>query len=124
MISTCSNCTMPRRRPNCCNITKSDLCAQGEGFRLVRDGATALGGQTPGQLQRRFAQSRSCAWARRGLPKLYELVLQLRGRADGRQVADARMAMSVNGGGWLDGTYALAIATILELQIEAQGMEY
>ena len=77
---------MPRPRPNCCNITKSDCVRLSRGHAL---GAT-------------------------GLAQLYELVLQLRGRAEGRQVADARMAMAVNGGGWLDGAYALAIATILE----------
>ena len=89
------------------------LCPPGEGFRLVRDGVTALGGKTPVNCSGGLL-SRGHALGATGLAQLYELVLQLRGRAEGRQVADARMAMAVNGGGWLDGAYALAIATILE----------
>lgn len=91
------------------------LCAEGEGFRLVREGATALGGRIPVNCSGGLL-SRGHALGATGLAQIYEIVTQLRGRADGRQVADARLGMSINGGGWLDGTYALAIATILELQ--------
>tara|TARA_R110000772_G_scaffold268678_1_gene397370 strand:+ start:2065 stop:3204 length:1140 start_codon:yes stop_codon:yes gene_type:complete len=91
------------------------LCAEGEGFRLVREGATALGGRIPVNSSGGLL-SRGHALGATGLAQIYELVTQLRGRANGRQVEGARLAMSINGGGWLDDTYALAIATILERQ--------
>ena len=91
------------------------LCPKGDGFRLVRDGSTALGGRIPVNCSGGLL-SRGHALGATGLAQIYELVLQLRGRAAGRQVEGARLAMSINGGGWLDDTYALAIATILEKQ--------
>lgn len=91
------------------------LCPPGEGFRLVRDGTTALGGRIPVNCSGGLL-SRGHALGATGLAQIYELVLQLQGRAEGRQVDGARLAMSVNGGGWLDDTYALAISTILEKQ--------
>jgi acetyl-CoA acyltransferase len=91
------------------------LCPVGEGFRLVRDGATALGGRIPVNCSGGLL-SRGHALGATGLAQIYELVTQLRGRANGRQVDSARLGMSINGGGWLDGAYALAIATILEKQ--------
>lgn len=91
------------------------LCPEGEGFRLVRDGSTALGGRIPVNCSGGLL-SRGHALGATGLAQIYELVLQLQAKADGRQVEGARLAMSVNGGGWLDDTYALAITTILERQ--------
>jgi len=91
------------------------LCPVGEGFQLVREGATSLGGKIPVNCSGGLL-SRGHALGATGLAQLHELVVQLRGQADGRQVDDAQLAMAVNGGGWLDGTYALAIATILEKQ--------
>jgi acetyl-CoA acyltransferase len=88
------------------------LCEEGRGHHLVRNGDTALGGRIPintsgGLLSRGHPLGATvCA-------QLVELCTQLRGRADRRQVKNARLAMAVNGGGWLDGTYALAIATIV-----------
>ncbi|MFD2580103.1 hypothetical protein ACFSTD_19180 [Novosphingobium colocasiae] len=49
-----------------------------------------------------------------GCAQLHEIVTQLRGEAGERQVDNARIAMAVNGGGWLDNSYALTITTILE----------
>ena len=89
------------------------LCPVDEGFRLVRDGTTALGGRMPVNCSGGLL-SRGHALAATGLAQIYELVTQLRGRAGQRQVDDANLAMGINGGGWLDGTYALAVATILE----------
>jgi len=37
-----------------------------------------------------------------GLAQLFEATQQVRGVAGGRQVADARVAMTQNGGGWID----------------------
>ena len=91
------------------------LCPPGEGFRLLRDGVTKLGGRIPVNCSGGLL-SRGHALGATGLAQIYELVTQLRGRAGGRQVEDARLAMAVNGGGWLDGAYALAVATVLEKQ--------
>lgn len=91
------------------------LCPPGEGFRLLRDGITKLGGRTPVNCSGGLL-SRGHALGATGLAQIHELVTHLRGQAGGRQVEGARLAMAVNGGGWLDGTYALAIATILEKQ--------
>lgn len=49
-----------------------------------------------------------------GCAQLVELVDQLRGRAGGRQVAGARIALAENGGGLIDGREAAAVVTILE----------
>ena len=89
------------------------LCAEGDGFKLVREGVTNLGGKIPVNTSGGLL-SRGHPLGATGCAQIAELVTQLRGEAGARQVDGAKMAMSVNGGGWLDGAYALAIATILE----------
>jgi acetyl-CoA acyltransferase len=79
----------------------------------VREGITNLGGKTPVNTSGGLL-SRGHPLGATGCAQIAELVTQLRGEAGARQVDGAKMAMSVNGGGWLDGAYALAIATILE----------
>jgi acetyl-CoA acetyltransferase len=88
------------------------LCAKGDGFRLIRDGVTDLGGATPVNTSGGLL-SRGHPLGATGCAQIVELVHQLRGTAGARQVEGARLALAVNGGGWLDGTYALAIATVL-----------
>ncbi len=89
------------------------LCPVGEGARLLSDGATQLGGRFPVNTGGGLL-SRGHPLGATGCAQIYELVTQLRGEAGTRQVDNARLAMAINGGGWLDGSYALAIATILE----------
>lgn len=89
------------------------LCAEGDGFLLARDGVTQLGGRYPVNTSGGLL-SRGHPLGATGCAQLYELVVQLRGEAGARQVENARLAMAVNGGGWLDNSYALAITTILE----------
>jgi len=89
------------------------LCAEGDGFKLVREGITGLGGKYPVNTSGGLL-SRGHPLGATGCGQIYELVTQLRGAAGARQVEGARLAMGVNGGGWLDNTYALAITTILE----------
>ncbi len=89
------------------------LCAEGDGFKLIREGTTDLGGRTPVNTSGGLL-SRGHPLGATGAAQIVELVLQLRGTAGQRQVEGARRALAVNGGGWLDGTYALAIATVLE----------
>jgi acetyl-CoA acyltransferase len=88
------------------------LCEEGEGHHLVRRGATSLGGIIPVNTSGGLL-SRGHPLGATGCAQAVELCNQLRGRADQRQVADARLAMAINGGGWLDGTYAVTVATIL-----------
>jgi acetyl-CoA acyltransferase len=89
------------------------LCAEGDGFKLIREGATDLRGRIPINTSGGLL-SRGHPLGATGCAQIVELVHQLRGTAGARQVDGARLAMAVNGGGWLDGTYALAVATILE----------
>jgi acetyl-CoA acetyltransferase len=89
------------------------LCREGEGAKLIRDGVTDLGGATPVNTSGGLL-SRGHPLGATGCAQIVELVHQLRGTAGARQVNGARRALAVNGGGWLDGTYALAVATILE----------
>lgn len=89
------------------------LCAEGDGFRLVRDGVTKLGGRYPVNTSGGLL-SRGHPLGATGCAQLHEVVLQLRGEAGSRQVDNSRLGMAVNGGGWLDDSYALAITTILE----------
>jgi acetyl-CoA acyltransferase len=89
------------------------LCAPGDGFKLIREGATDLGGRIPVNTSGGLL-SRGHPLGATGCAQIVELFHQLRGTAEKRQVEGARRALAVNGGGWLDGTYALAIATILE----------
>lgn len=88
------------------------LCEEGRGHHLVRNGDTALGGRIPVNTSGGLL-SRGHPLGATGCAQLVELCTQLRDRAGRRQVKNARLAMAVNGGGWLDGTYAVAVATIV-----------
>lgn len=88
------------------------LCAKGDGFKLIREGTTDLGGATPVNTSGGLL-SRGHPLGATGCAQVVELVHQLRGTAGARQVEGARLALAVNGGGWLDGTYALAVASVL-----------
>jgi acetyl-CoA acetyltransferase len=91
-------------------IEELGIAEPGEGPALLRAGETALGGRFPinpgGGLL-----SRGHPIAATGCAQLTELVDQLRGRCGDRQVADAKVALAENGGGWLGGK-GPAVATI------------
>lgn len=89
------------------------LCAKGEEHTLIRGGHTALGGRSPVNTSGGL-MSRGHALGATGIAQLYELCTQLRGRAGDRQVADAVRGLAVNTGGWMAGSYAVAVATVLE----------
>ncbi len=89
------------------------LVPAGEAASLIRSGATAAGGASPVNMSGGLL-SRGHPLGATGCAQIVELVTQLRGRAGKRQVENVRSGMAVNGGGWLDGTYALAVATILQ----------
>ena len=78
------------------------LAQPGEGPELLRSGATGIGGKIPvnpsgGLLARGHPIGAT------GLAQIHELVTQLRGSAGERQVADVRIALAQNGGGYLNG---------------------
>jgi acetyl-CoA acyltransferase len=88
------------------------FCEIGQGGWLSERGDTALGGRIPinpsGGLE-----SKGHPIGATGLGQIYELVQQLRGEADARQVANARFAIAENGGGFIGVEEAAAVVTIL-----------
>jgi acetyl-CoA acetyltransferase len=73
------------------------LCGEGEAEKLLRDGATSLGGRVPVNP----SGGLSCfgeAIPAQAIAQVCECVCQLRGRAAGRQVEGARVAVTANQG--------------------------
>jgi acetyl-CoA acetyltransferase len=89
------------------------LCAEGEAHKLLREGETTIGGAIPVNASGGLL-SRGHPLGATGCAQVVELCHQLRGEAGGRQVAGARVALAINGGGWMAGTYALAVSTIVK----------
>ncbi|MET9222004.1 lipid-transfer protein [Streptomyces sp. NPDC003300] len=73
------------------------LCAAGEGAKLLRSGATALGGAIPVNTSGGLASFGEAVPAQ-AIAQVCELVRQIRGRAEGRQVAGARLGITANQG--------------------------
>lgn len=88
------------------------LCARGGAPGLIRQGATGIGGAHPVNLSGGL-MSRGHPLGATGCAQLFEIYEQLLGRAGARQAAGARLGMAVNAGGWVGGTYAVGVATIL-----------
>lgn len=81
-------------------IENMGFCPVGEGGRFTATGATRLGGKIPvntsgGLISRGHPVSAS------GLGAIYEIVTQLRGEAGKRQVENARLGLTENGGGMI-----------------------
>jgi acetyl-CoA acetyltransferase len=75
------------------------FCADGEGDRLVEEGATSLGGRIPFNTDGGLI-ARGHPGGPTGLAMVHEIVQQLRGEAGGRQVDGARRALAhLVGGG-------------------------
>jgi len=68
------------------------LCADGEGDRLVSEGATKLGGRIPFSTDGGLI-GRGHPGGSTGLAQIWETTLQLRGEAGSRQVPDARVGL-------------------------------
>jgi acetyl-CoA acetyltransferase len=88
------------------------LCDEGDGFKLLREGVTEVGGRRPVNTSGGL-MSRGHPLGATGCAQIVEICTQLQGRANGRQVENARTGMAINAGGWLGGTYAVTVATIL-----------
>jgi acetyl-CoA acetyltransferase len=85
------------------------LCEAGAAEELLRSGATALGGRTPVNPSGGLACFGEAIPAQ-AIAQVCELTWQLRGRADGRQVENARAGIAVNQG--LFGHGSAVIATV------------
>jgi acetyl-CoA acyltransferase len=90
------------------------LCAPGDGPKLLASGDTALGGRLPVNTSGGLL-SKGHPIGATGCAQLVELVDQLRGRAGGRQVDGARVALAENGGGFLGTDAAAMVVTILSV---------
>jgi acetyl-CoA acetyltransferase len=88
------------------------LCPEGEAPGLVAEEATRLGGRLPvnpsGGLE-----CRGHPVGATGLGQLVELTWQLEGRAEGRQIPGARVALAQNAGGHLGDDNATCAVTLL-----------
>ncbi|GGV21875.1 putative lipid-transfer protein Ltp1 (thiolase?) [Streptomyces filipinensis] len=73
------------------------LCGEGEGAKLLREGATAPGGRTPVNTSGGLASFGEAVPAQ-AIAQVCELTLQLRGAAGDRQIAGARVGISANQG--------------------------
>jgi acetyl-CoA acetyltransferase len=89
------------------------FCGEGDGPKLLADGATELGGRLPVNTSGGLL-SRGHPLGATGCGQLVELADQLRGRSGPRQVPGARFALAQNAGGMLDHSdEAVSVVTIL-----------
>jgi acetyl-CoA acetyltransferase len=88
------------------------LCQQGEGGRLIDEGATSLGGRIPVNPSGGLLAKGHPVGAT-GVAHLAEIFWQLRGEADKRQVPGAKVGLTENGGGMLRGEAAAVAVHIL-----------
>ncbi|GES34560.1 hypothetical protein San01_70480 [Streptomyces angustmyceticus] len=84
------------------------LCGAGEGAKLLRDGATALGGRLPVNASGGLASFGEAVPAQ-AIAQVCELTWQLRGRAGARQVAGARVGVTANQGLFGHGSAVVAV---------------
>src|SRR5207247_895929 len=73
------------------------LCAPGEGEKLLRDGATTIGGRIPVNASGGLACFGEAVPAQ-AIAQACELTWQLQGRAEGRQVEGARTGLPLDQG--------------------------
>jgi acetyl-CoA acetyltransferase len=99
-----------------CEIYQAEMmgfCPEGQGGAYVESGATEIGGRhamnTSGGLV-----SKGHPIAATGLSMTHEVVTQLRGEAGERQVPDARIGMTENGGGVIGFEEAVCVVNILD----------
>ncbi|MFF5589093.1 lipid-transfer protein [Streptomyces hygroscopicus] len=84
------------------------LCGPGEGARLLREGATALGGRIPVNPSGGLASFGEAVPAQ-AIAQVCELTRQLRGQAGDRQVAGATTGIAVNQGLFGHGSAVVAV---------------
>ncbi|WP_208949808.1 lipid-transfer protein [Streptomyces katrae] len=84
------------------------LCGEGEGAKLVREGATALGGRVPVNASGGLASFGEAVPAQ-AIAQVCELTWQLRGTAGARQVPGARVGITANQGLFGHGSAVVAV---------------
>lgn len=84
------------------------LCGEGEGAKLLREGATALGGRIPVNPSGGLASFGEAVPAQ-AIAQVCELTWQLRGTAGARQVAGARAGVTANQGLFGHGSSVVAV---------------
>ncbi|MFD9359020.1 lipid-transfer protein [Streptomyces sp. NPDC060031] len=84
------------------------LCGEGEGAKLVREGATALGGRIPVNTSGGLASFGEAVPAQ-AIAQVCELTWQLRGTAGARQVPGARAGITANQGLFGHGSAVVAV---------------
>ena len=88
------------------------FCKQGEGGRLIDEGATALGGRIPVNPSGGLLAKGHPVGAT-GVAQIAEIFWQLRGEAGKRQVQGAKVGLTENGGGMVRGEAAALAVHIL-----------
>lgn len=88
------------------------LCGRGEGGAFIDSGAPRLGGRQPVNSSGGLLRKGHPVGAT-GIAQIVELTEQLQGRADGRQVAGARIGLAQNGGGAIGTDAAAMCVTVL-----------
>ena len=88
------------------------LCPEGEGGRLIDEGVTELDGRLPVNTSGGLLAKGHPIGAT-GVAQIYEIWLQLRGEAGERQVPDAKVGLTENGGGMVRGEAAATCVHIL-----------
>ncbi|MER5733800.1 lipid-transfer protein [Streptomyces sp. NPDC002138] len=84
------------------------LCGEGEGAKLVREGATALGGRVPVNVSGGLASFGEAVPAQ-AIAQVCEVTWQLRGSAGDRQVPGARAGITANQGLFGHGSAVIAV---------------
>jgi acetyl-CoA acetyltransferase len=88
------------------------ICDKGQGGQLIEDGSTRLGGRLPVNVSGGLLRKGHPIGAS-GAAQIVELTEQLRGRANSRQVEDARIGLAHNGGGLIGTDAAATVVSIL-----------
>jgi len=99
-----------------CEIYQMEMlrfCSEGDGGCFTESGATTLGGGVPVNTSGGLV-SKGHPIAATGLSMVSEIVGQLRGQAEDRQVEDAKIGLVENGGGVIGLEEAICVVTILE----------
>ncbi|MBK3639659.1 lipid-transfer protein [Streptomyces sp. MBT33] len=84
------------------------LCGEGEGAKLLREGATSLGGRIPVNASGGLASFGEAVPAQ-AIAQVCELTWQLRGQAGDRQIAGARVGITANQGLFGHGSSVVAV---------------
>ncbi len=99
-----------------CEIYQSEMlgfCPDGQGGRFIESGATGLDGSLPINTSGGLV-SKGHPVGATGLSMIYEIVTQLRGEAEDRQVKGCRHGLTENGGGVISSEEYACCVNILE----------